>query len=67
MDQVKGDIEERFSSATLHPTEYYEFRLQSGDRDVTQQSRDKQPDRTGGQEHKSRSGKSRDRHVDRDR
>jgi hypothetical protein len=68
LDQVKGDIEERFTRRYLYtPTEYYEFRLESGDRDSQRQSSDKGPDRAGKQEHKSRSGKSRDTGDDRGR
>jgi hypothetical protein len=67
-DQVKGDIVERFTRRYLYtPTEYYEVRLESGDRAVHQQSSDKQPDRAGRQEHKSRSGKSREADDDRGR
>jgi hypothetical protein len=60
-DQVKGDIVERFTRRYLYtPTEYYEVCLESGDRDVQQQISDKSADRVGKQEHKSRSGKSRE-------
>ena len=53
LDQVKGDIEERFTRRYLYaPTEYYEFRLESDDRDVPQQSADKGPDRAGKRAHK---------------
>jgi hypothetical protein len=67
-DQVKGDIVERFTRRYLYtPTEYYDVRLESGDREVHQQRSDKQPDRAGRQEHKSRSGKSREADDDRGR
>ena len=34
LDQVKGDIEERFTRRYLYtPTEYYDVRLESGDRE----------------------------------
>ena len=39
--------------------EYYQFRLEAGDRDQPQIS-NKQPDRTGQHEHKFRSGKNRE-------
>ncbi len=59
-DRAKGDIEERFTRRYLYnPAEYYQVRLETGDRDQPQ-SADKQPDRTGRQEHKSRSGKNRE-------
>ena len=67
-DQVKGDIEERFTRRYLYtPTEYYGVRLESGDRDVQQQSVDKGQDRAGKQEQRSRTGKSREADDDRDR
>jgi hypothetical protein len=67
-DQVKGDIQERFTRRYLYtPTEYYHVRLESGDRDVQQQIPDKGPDRVGKQEHKSRSGNSREPDDDRGR
>jgi hypothetical protein len=66
-DQAKGDIEERFTRRYLHtPAEYHQFRLDTVDRDQPQIS-GKQPDRTGWQEHKSRSGKSREADDDRGR
>jgi hypothetical protein len=65
-DQVKGDIEERFTRRYLYtPTEYYEFRLESGDRDAHPQRADKAADRTVPADRKPRSGKARD--VDDDR
>jgi hypothetical protein len=68
LDQVKGDIEERFTRGYLYtPTEYYEVRLESGDRDVQQRNADKGPDRAGKQDHKPRSGKTRDADDDRGR
>ena len=68
LDQVKEDIEERFTCRYLYtPTEYYEVRLESGDRDIQQQSPDKQPDRADKPEHKSRRGKSREADDDRGR
>jgi hypothetical protein len=61
LDQVKRDIQDRFTGCILYtPSEYYEFRLDSGDRHVQQQRSDKGADRAGKQEHKSRSGKSRE-------
>jgi len=64
--QAKGDIEERFTRRYLYtPTEYF-GRLETGDRDQPPRS-DKQPDRTGQAETKSRSGKSRDTDDDRGR
>ena len=67
MDQVKGDIEERFTRRYLYtPTEYYDVRLETGDRDQQQKS-DKQPDRASQVEHKSRGGRSRDADDDRGR
>jgi hypothetical protein len=68
LDQVKGDIEERFTRRSLYtPPEYYQFRLESGDRDVQRQSFEKEPVRAGKQQHKSRSGKSREADDDRGR
>jgi hypothetical protein len=68
LDQVKGDIEERFTRRYLYtPTEYYEVRLESGDRDVQQQSAEKSPDRAGKQEHERSSAKSREADNDRGR
>jgi hypothetical protein len=68
LDQVKGDIEERFTRCCLYtPTEYYEFRLESGDRDVQLQSSDKGADRAGKQGYKSRGGKNREADDDRGR
>jgi hypothetical protein len=67
-DQVKGDIQERFMRRYLYtPTEYYQVRMESGDRDVQQQIPDRRADRVGKQEHKSRSGKSREPDDDRGR
>jgi hypothetical protein len=64
-DQAKADIEERFTRRYLYtPVEYYDFRLETGDRGQPQ-SAGKQPDRTGRPEHKPRSGKNRE--VDDDR
>ena len=68
LDQVKGDIEERFTRRYLYtPEEYYDFRLESGDREVRQQGPVKPPDRAGQHEHRPRSGKSRETGDDRDR
>jgi hypothetical protein len=61
VDQVKEDIQERFTRRYLYsPTEYYGFRLDNGGRDTRQQASDKGAERTGNQEQKFRSGKSRD-------
>ena len=66
-DQAKGDIEERFTLRYLYtPTEYH-VRLEGGDRDTQQQGSDKGARRTGNEERKSRSGKSREADDDRDR
>jgi hypothetical protein len=69
LDQVKGDIEERFTRCYLYtPTEYYyEVRLERGDGDVQRQSADKGPDRADKQDHEPRSGKGRDADDDRGR
>jgi hypothetical protein len=68
MDQVKEDIEERFTRRYLYnPTEYYDFRVESGDRDGQQQSSGKGSPPIDKQGHKSRNGKSRDADDDRDR
>ena len=67
-DQVKGDIEDRFTRRTLYtPPEYYEFRLESGDRDVRPQSSGKNADRAGKQDQRSRGGKHREAEDDRGR
>jgi hypothetical protein len=59
-NQVKGDIEDRFTLRNLYtPAEYYD-RLESGDRDARQQSSDKDADRAGNQERIFRGGKSRE-------
>jgi hypothetical protein len=59
-NQVKGDIEDRFTLRNLYtPAEYYD-RLESGDRDARQQPSGKGADRAGDQERKSRSSKSRE-------
>jgi hypothetical protein len=68
LDQVKGDIEERFTRRYLYtPTEYYEVSLESGDRDGQQRSAEKSPDRAGKQEHKRSNGKTREADDDRGR
>jgi hypothetical protein len=67
-DQVKGDIVERFTRRYLYtPTEYYQVRFESGDRDVRPQSTDKGVDRSARQEHQPRSGKRREADDDRGR
>jgi hypothetical protein len=67
LDQAKADIEERFTRRYLYtPSEYYQCRVETSDRDQPQ-SPDKQPDRTGNPEYKSRSGKSREADDDRGR
>jgi hypothetical protein len=44
-DRAKEDIEERFSRRYLYtPAEYYQARLENGDRDVQQRDAAKQPD-----------------------
>jgi len=66
-DQAKGDIEDRFTRRYLYtPAEYYQVRLESGDRDQPQ-SPGKQPDQTGSPQHKPRGGKSRETDDDRNR
>ena len=49
------------------PPEYYEFRLESGDRDDRPQSSGKNADRAGKQDQRSRGGKHREAEDDRGR
>jgi hypothetical protein len=68
MDRVKADIEARFTQRYLYtPTEYYDFRLESGDRDARQPSAARGTERAGHQERQSRSGKARAADDDRGR
>jgi hypothetical protein len=68
MDRVKEDIEERFTSRYLYtPTEYHQFRFESGDRDGPQQNSENGSSPIDKQAHKSRSGKNREPDDDRDR
>jgi len=68
LDQVKGDIEERFTRRYLYsPSEYYKLRLESGDRNAHPQSADKGAERADRRDHKPRSGKAREADEDRGR
>ena len=68
LDQVKEDIEQRFTRRYLYSLpEYYAFRVESGDRDGQPQNADKGPAPADRREQKSRSGKAREADDDRGR